>query len=95
MTTSWKDSIDPERLAPLKNRFIVKRCEDKHITDGGIMIPETAREKPSEGIVISGSTDQIKPDDRIIFHSFAGVEHNMGDMDVLILQEKDILAVIK
>ena len=93
------------RMRPLHDRVIVKRIEDEEQTRGGIIIPDTAKEKPQEGQVIAvgpGKVEDgkvIKPDvkagDRILFGKYSGTEVVFDGEDHLILREDDILGVIE
>jgi chaperonin GroES len=93
------------RMRPLHDRVIVKRIEDEERTKGGIIIPDTAKEKPQEGRVIAvgpGKVEDgkvIKPDvkagDRILFGKYSGTEVVFDGEDHLILREDDILGVIE
>jgi chaperonin GroES len=94
------------KLKPLNDKIIVKRLEAENKTRGGIVLPDTAKEKPKEGKVVavgegklleSGKRQapQVKKGDRIIFTSYAGSEMKIDGEEMLILNEEDILAVIE
>lgn len=94
------------KIRPLQDRVIVKRVEEESKTKGGIIIPDTAKEKPMEGLVIAvgkGKTTEdgklIKPDvkagDRILFSKYAGTEVKIDGIEHLIMREDDILGVIE
>jgi len=94
------------KIRPLQDRVIVKRLAEEEKTKGGIIIPDTAKEKPMEGLVISvgkGKTDNdgklIKPDvkagDRILFGKYAGTEVKIDGVEHLIMREDDILGIIE
>lgn len=94
------------KLTPLNDHVIVERLEAQSTTKGGIVLPDNAKEKPKEGLVIAVGdgrvTDdgqripvQVKPKDRIIFSSYAGTEVKYGGEDYLIVREDEILAVVK
>jgi chaperonin GroES len=94
------------KLKPLNDRVIVKRLEADARTAGGIILPDSAQEKPKEGIIVAvgdGRTSkngertpvQVKAKDRVIFSSYAGTEVSIGGEDLLIMGEDDILAVVK
>jgi chaperonin GroES len=94
------------KLTPLGDRVLVKRCEAEEKTAGGIVLPDTAKEKPKEGEVIAmGSgklTDDgeraaltVKKGDRVLFTSYAGNEVKIDGEDYLLMREEDILAVVK
>jgi chaperonin GroES len=92
-------------VCPLNDKIVVKRVEAEAKTKGGIVLPDTAKEKPKEGVVVSlGSgklldsgeraTFQVKEKDRVIFSSYAGTEVKLNGEDYLIMNEDDVLAVI-
>ena len=90
---------------PLGDRVLVKRVEEESKTKGGIIIPDTAKEKPQEGEVVSvgpGARDEsgkvnaleLKAGDRILFGKWSGTEVKIDGEDLLIMKESDILGVI-
>jgi len=94
------------KVKPLGDRILVQRVEAMERTKGGIVLPDTAKEKPKEGKVIavgpgkvldSGETAPIgvKAGDRILFSSYAGTEVKIDGEDYLIMKEDDILAVLE
>ncbi|MFP6625981.1 MAG: co-chaperone GroES [Deltaproteobacteria bacterium] len=94
------------KIRPLQDRVIVKRIEDEETTAGGIIIPDTAKEKPQEGKVVAvgkGKTaddgDLIKLDvkrgDRILFGKYAGTEIKLNGVEHVIMREDDILGVVE
>lgn len=94
------------KIRPLQDRIIVKRIEEEEKTKGGIIIPETAKEKPMEGEVIAvgsgkilenGSKQslEVKAGDRVLFGKYAGTEVKIDDVEHLIMREDDILGVIE
>ena len=94
------------KIRPLQDRVIVKRIEEEAKTKGGIIIPDTAKEKPMEGLVISvgkGKTADdgklIKPDvkagDRILFGKYSGTEVKIDGDELLIMREDDILGTLE
>jgi len=93
------------RMRPLHDRVIVKRIEEEERTKGGIIIPDTAKEKPQEGRVVAvgpGKQEDgkvIKPDikagDRILFSKYAGTEIKLDGEEHIIMREEDILGVIE
>lgn len=94
------------KLTPLGDRVLVKRLEAGDRTKGGLVLPDTAKEKPKEGRVLATgegrlSDDgkrqplQVRPNDRILFTSYAGTEVKLEGEDYIIMQEEDILAVIE
>jgi chaperonin GroES len=94
-------------IQPLHDRVIVKRVQEEEKTKGGIIIPDTAKEKPQEGIVIavgSGKVEgegkkkvplEVKKGDRILFSKYAGTEITIDGEEHLIMKEEDIIALIK
>jgi len=94
------------KLRPLNDKIIVKRTEAEKKTKGGIVLPDTAKEKPKEGRVIAVGKGrmlengkrapfQVKVGDRVIFTSYAGSEIKVGGAEILIMSEEDVLAVIE
>lgn len=91
------------KLRPLHDRVIVQRLEQEETTQGGIIIPETAKEKPQEGKVIAvgdGKTVDgrkealaVKEGDRVLFSKYAGTDITVEGEEYLIMREDDILAV--
>jgi chaperonin GroES len=90
---------------PLGDRVLIKRVEEEQKTKGGIIIPDTAKEKPQEGEVVSvgpGARDDsgkiqpldVKPGDRILFGKWSGTEVKIDGDDLLIMKESDVLGVI-
>ena len=103
-----KESSDPGtiKLQPLGDRVVVERDESEKITAGGIVLPDTAKDKPTRGKVVSvgdgrlldnGSRSplQVKVGDHVLFTSYAGDTFKLGARELLLLREEDILAVIK
>jgi chaperonin GroES len=93
-------------VRPLHDRIIVKRLEEEERTKGGIIIPDTAKEKPFEGKVIAVGDGRIKEDgtkipmevkkgDRVLFAKYGGTDVKIDGEDHLIMKEDDILAVIE
>ena len=94
------------KIRPLQVRIIVKRIEEEEKTKGGIIIPDSAKEKPMEGEVISvGSgkvlengtkqAPEVKAGDRILFGKYSGTEVKIDGVEHLIMREDDILGVIE
>ncbi len=94
------------KLKPLGDKVIVERLESEGKTKGGIVLPDTAKEKPKEGKIIavgegklldngSRAKPSVKTGDRIVFTSFAGNEIKVDDKEYLIMSEDDILAVLE
>jgi len=93
------------KIKPLNDRVLVKRMEEVQVTKGGILIPDTAKEKPIEGKVIavgpgkmsdagSRMALQLKEGDRVLFGKYAGTEIKMEGEEYLMMREEDILAVL-
>jgi len=93
-------------IRPLNDKIVVRRVEAETKTKGGIVLPDTAKEKPKEGVVVSvgagkllenGSRAQfqVKEKDRVIFSSYAGTEIKIDGEEYLILSEDDVLAVVE
>jgi chaperonin GroES len=91
---------------PLHDRILVRRIEAEEKTAGGIIIPDTAKEKPSEGEVVAvgpGSRDEagrlveldVKVGDRILFGKWSGTEIKLDGEDLLIMKESDVMGVIE
>ena len=94
------------KVKPLYDRLIVKRIEEKEVKTGGIIIPDTAKEKPMEGKVVAvgkGRVEkdgvtiplQVKVGDRILFGKYAGTEIKIEDKEHIILREDEVLGVIQ
>lgn len=91
------------KLQPLGDRVVVQPSEEEEITKGGIILPDTAKEKPQRGVIIAvgpGKLDEegkripmeVKKGDKVIYSKYAGSEIKQDDKEVLILRESDILA---
>ena len=94
------------KVRPLNDRILVKRLEEEEVTKGGIIIPDSAKEKPAEGEVIAvgkgkinDKGDRIKLDlkagDRVLFSKYGGTDVKIDGVDHLIMREDDILAVVE
>jgi len=94
------------KIRPLNDRVLVLRIEEEQKTSGGIIIPDTAKEKPQEGKVVAvgpGKVDEngkrvsmdVKGGDRILFGKYAGTEIKVDGVEHLIMREDDILAIIE
>jgi chaperonin GroES len=90
---------------PLHDRVLVRRVEAEEKTAGGIIIPDTAKEKPQEGEVVAvgeGARDEdgeriamdVKPGDKILFGKWSGTEVKVGGEDLIIMKESDILGIL-
>ena len=91
-------------IQPLGDRVVVRREESEDVTAGGIVLPDSAQDKPSRGKVISvgngrllddgsRSTLQVKAGDRVLFSSYAGETFKLGEDELLLMREDDILAI--
>ena len=94
------------KFRPLHDRVVVKRLESDTKTKGGIIIPDTAKEKPQEGEVIAvgpGARDEagklvpldVKAGDRVLFGKWSGTEVKLNGEDLLIMKESDIMGIIE
>ena len=93
-------------IRPLQDRIIVKRIDEEEMTKGGIIIPDTAKEKPQEGKVIAVGKGKVLDDgkiqpldvkkgNRVLFSKYSGTEVNIDGEEHLIMREDDILGVIE
>jgi len=94
------------KVRPLQDRILIKRVEEENKTKGGIIIPDSAKEKPQEGLVVSVGpgkvTDsgnrvvpEVKAGDKILFGKYSGTDIKIDGVEHLILREDDVLAVIE
>ncbi len=94
------------KLKPLQDRVLVKRLEEKEQVKGGIIIPDSAKEKPMEGEIVAVGGGKVKDDgskqpldlkvgDRVLFGKYAGSEVKIEDEEFLIMREDDVLGVIE
>ncbi|HVS40452.1 MAG TPA: co-chaperone GroES [Gemmataceae bacterium] len=94
------------KVVPLNDKIVVKRLEADEKTAGGILLPDTAKEKPRQGKVVSlgegkrldsgqRAAFQVREGDRVLFSSYAGNEVTVGTEELLIMTEDDILAVVE
>ena len=94
-----------DKLVPLGDRVVVKALEEEEITKGGILLPDTAKEKPQKGEVMAVGPGKLSDDgkrqpmevkkgDKVIYAKYAGTEVKIEDEELLILRESDILAKI-
>jgi chaperonin GroES len=94
------------KVRPLHDRVIVKRLEGEEVTKGGIIIPDTAKEKPVEGKVIAVGSGklgesgkkvpiEVKKGDRVLFGKYAGTEIKIDGEELLIMREDDIIAIME
>ena len=94
------------KLKPLNDRVLVKRLESEEKTAGGLYIPDTAKEKPSRGVVVAAGPGKraddgklmemsVKAGDTVLFSKYAGTEVKLDGDDHLVMREDDILAIIE
>jgi chaperonin GroES len=94
------------KIRPLADRVVIKRIEEEEVRKGGIIIPDTAKEKPQKGEVVAvglGRLDEkgnripleVKVGDKVLFSKYAGTEVKIGDEEFLVMREDDILCVIE
>ena len=94
------------KLKPLGDRVLVKPLEQKEVKKGGIIIPETAKEKPMEGEVIAAGKGKVADDgkvvpmdvkagDKVLYGKYSGTEVKMDDVEYLIMHQEDILGIIE
>jgi chaperonin GroES len=93
------------KIRPLQDRILVKRLDEEEKTKGGIIIPDSAKEKPQEGKVIAVGNGKVREDgtvqpldlkkgDRLLFSKYAGTEVNLDGEEHLIIREDDVLGVL-
>jgi chaperonin GroES len=94
------------KIRPLQDRILVKRVDEEETTTGGIIIPDSAKEKPQEGLVVavgpgktldSGeiATPGVNAGDRILFSKYAGTDVNVDGDEHIIIREDDVLAIFE
>ncbi len=94
------------KIRPLQDRIIVKRVDEEETTKGGIIIPDSAKEKPQEGKVIAVGKGKVNEDgklqrldvqkgDKVLFSKYAGTEINIEGVEHLIIREDDVLGVVE
>ena len=94
------------KIRPLHDRLLVERLEEKEVKKGGIIIPDTAKEKPQEGRVIAVGNGKVNDDgkkipldvktgDKILFGKYSGSEVKLDDKEYLIMREEDVLAILE
>ena len=95
-----------KKIRPLHDRVIVRRLEEERKTAGGIVIPDTAKEKPIQGEVIAVGNGKLLEDgklrpldvkvgDKVLFGKYSGTEVKVGDEELLVLREEDIMGVVE
>jgi len=94
------------KIKPLHDRVIVKRVEEEQTTKGGIIIPDTAKEKPAEGLIVAVGSGKISEDgtkqalevkkgDKVLFGKYSGTEIKINGEEHLIMREDEIIAIIE
>jgi chaperonin GroES len=94
------------KIKPLQDRILVRRLEEKEVKKGGIIIPDTAKEKPQEGEVVAVGPGKVTEDgkrqpmdvkagDKILFGKYSGSEVKLGDEELLIMREEDVLGILQ
>lgn len=105
-TKEKKPSKTQLKLQPLGDRVVVRRESSESKTAGGIVLPDSAKEKPARGTIVSvgngklldngtRGTLQVKVDDRVLFSAWAGETFKVGDDELLLMREEDILAILE
>ena len=93
------------KIRPLQDRILVERTEEEETTSGGIIIPDSAKEKPQEGMVVAAGRGKprddggitpldVKPGDRVLFGKYSGTDVTLDGDDYVILREDDVLAIV-
>lgn len=106
MATSAKAATDKVSIRPLADRVLVQRVAEEEKTKGGIIIPDTAKEKPQEGKIVAvgdgkvldnGTTVKltVKAGDRVLFGKYSGTEVKLNGEEYLIMREEDILGILQ
>jgi chaperonin GroES len=110
MTVATKEKKKPAKTAlklqPLGDRVVVEREESESRTAGGIVLPDTAKDKPSRGTIVavgdgklledgSRSKLQVKVGDRVLFSMYGGDQVKIGEQELLLMREDDVLAIIE
>ncbi|MCK6526353.1 co-chaperone GroES [Myxococcota bacterium] len=94
------------KVRPLQDRVLIKRVEGEAKSAGGIIIPDTAKEKPAEGVIVAVGTGkiledgkvaapQVKEGQRVLFSKYAGTEVKLGGEEHLLIREEDILGIVE
>ena len=92
------------KVRPLQDRVLIRRVEEEEKTAGGIIIPDSAKEKPQEGIIVAAGRGKVRDDgnitpldvkvnDRVLFGKYAGTDVTVDGEELVILREEDILAI--
>jgi chaperonin GroES len=94
------------KIRPLHDRVIVRRLEEERKSAGGIVIPDTAKEKPVQGLIVAVGKGRIlengevrpldvKAGDKVLFGKYSGTEVKVGDEELLVMREEDIMGVVE
>ncbi|MFQ5328976.1 MAG: co-chaperone GroES [Thermodesulfobacteriota bacterium] len=94
------------KIRPLQDRILIKRLDEEEMTKGGIIIPDSAKEKPMEGVIIAtgnGKVDdsgkrvplEVKMGDKVMYSKYSGTEVTIGGAEHLIVREDDILGIVE
>src|SRR5438477_12723103 len=105
-STKHQGGRDTMKIRPLHDRILVKRVEEQEVRRGGIIIPDTAKEKPQEGKVVAVGNGKVTDDgkkialdvktgDRILFGKYSGNEVKIEDEEYVIMREEDVLAILE
>jgi chaperonin GroES len=105
-TAALKKGASTVNIRPLHDRVIVRRLDEDTKSPGGIVIPDTAKEKPIQGEVVavgngkildSGDTRplDVKPGDKVLFGKYSGTEVKLGGEELLVMREEDIMGVVE
>jgi chaperonin GroES len=95
-----------KRIRPLADRIVVRPCESETTSKGGIVIPDTAKDKPAEGEVVAIGTGkysiegklqplQVKVGDKVLFGKYAGTNVKLDDQEYLVMREEDVMGVME
>lgn len=106
ITNEMKGGSKNMKIQPLGDRVVIEALEAKEKTKGGIVLPDTAKEKPQEGKVVAAGKGKIGEDgkavplevavgDRVLYGKYSGTEVNIDEKEYLIVKEEDILAIVK
>jgi len=106
ISNTFNQGVSDMKVVPLNDKIVVKRVEAEEKTAGGIVLPDTAKEKPKQGKILSvgdgkllengkRAAFQVKEGDRVLFTSYAGNEVTVDGEEYLIMSEDDILAVVE
>ena len=102
---SKKSKTGKPKIRPLGEKILIKRLDPEEVTSGGIILPDSAREKPQKGTVIevgdgreladgTRAAFQVKKGDQVLFASYSGTEIKVGDEELMLMDEGEILAIL-